>query len=404
VIAEKRNVIYAWLFFGLIVASVAAAGILDIANRPPGGPLFSIELYTAVVPLAFSFVGAMILSRQPRNAIGLLMMLPAVSLFFLVDIILRPYLGPQAGPPDPVSPLFLLVLWFSNWNWLLLVFPIMFIMVLFPTGSPLSRRWGWLMYAGWALAAVIVVLATFAKELAPGSGGAEWAVRNPIGFISEGQTLSVVLGPFFLAMPLWVLFCAASLFVRYRRARAAERQQIKWLFYAGALFAAFYVPTFITSDFGSETNSWTYLFFIGLLAIPAGIAIAILRYRLFDIDILIRRTLQYAILTALLALVYFGAVVVLQETFGRITGETQSPLITVISTLAIAALFTPLRVRSQDFIDRRFFRQKYDAEQVLARFAAAARDEVDLESLNAALLGAVDEAIQPEKTSLWLKN
>ncbi len=142
---------------------------------------------------------------------------------------------------------------------------------------------------------------------------------------------------------------------------------------------------------------------IGTTLMGGMLGIGISRYRLFDIDIIIRRTLQYAILTGLLALVYFGAVVLLQELFGRLTGEADSPIVTVISTLAIAALFNPLRTRIQDFIDRRFYRRKYDAEVTLDRFASAAREQVDLDSLSVAMLGAVEETLQPEQVSLWLK-
>jgi hypothetical protein len=154
---------------------------------------------------------------------------------------------------------------------------------------------------------------------------------------------------------------------------------------------------------GISENSFVVqlLFMISILLVPLAVTIAVLRYRLYDIDLIIRRTLQYALLTGLLALFYFGSVVVLQSLAEDLTGE-QSPLVIVLSTLAIAALFSPLRVRIQDFIDRRFYRNKYDAEKALAQFADAARDEVDVDQLTAALVNVVEETVQPEKVSLWI--
>jgi len=395
--SNKRNAIIAWLFFGLILATNLAV-IAYYLTRPAGvGPLF--PLMFPLVPVLFALVGALITSRHPRNAIGLVMMLPGLSFAFLIDVIAPATTG-QFPPPATPSILFLIVLWFSNWNWLLLVLPIMFIMLLFPTGRTLSTRWNWLVYLGLGIAAILVLTITFAQELAPNTDPIPWSVPNPIGFL-KSEWIDAITGPFLILFPVWIILCAISLFVRFRRSRGVEREQIKWLFYAGAVFVVFYMPSFIGNTYSQAESFWNLLLPIGMSTFPIAIAIAILRYRLYDIDIIIRRTLQYTLLTGLLALVYLGSVVLLQGLVENLTGE-QSPVVIVISTLVIAALFNPLRIRVQDFIDRRFFRKKYDAEQALAQFAVVARDEVDMDQLNAALLQAVEETMQPEKISLWL--
>jgi hypothetical protein len=395
---EKRNAIFAWMFFGLITATVIGAVIYDIRANSYIYQYSPFDYIAPLVPLAFAFVGALIISKQPRNSIGLLMMLPGLSFFILVDAILRPYVS---GPPESPTPIFLLILWFSNWNWLLLVFPLMFVMVLFPTGRPLSPRWGWLIYFGLLLGGVILLLSISSETLTIGSG-ASWDLENPVGIFPNDLIDTYILPPFVLSLPIWVILCVASLLVRFRYAQDIERQQIKWLIYAASIFAVSYVPTFIQSDFSDANNIWNIFWMFGMFAIPAGIAIAILRYRLYDIDIIIRRTLQYTILTGMLVTVYFGIVLLLQGLVENLTGE-QSPIVIVISTLAIAALFNPLRHRIQDFIDRRFFRKKYDAEQTLSHFAEVARDEVDMEKLTATLLGVVEESMQPESVSVWLQ-
>jgi hypothetical protein len=399
---DKRNALIAWVVFGLIAASVIAGFIYDFSTRPDGDHLALSEFTLPFVPVTFALVGALIISRQPRNVIGLLMMLPGLSLFFLVDVYLRPYLTGILPSPESPTDFFLILLWFSNWNWLLLVFPLMFIMVLFPTGEPLTLRWGWLIYYGVALMVLFVLMITFAETLAPGSGGVDWKFDSPIGFLKE-DWINVLVGPFLVSLPIWVILCVVSLLVRFRRAGGVEREQIKWLFYAAAIFALTYVPSFIWTDFNDPENFWGFLWVFGMLSIPVAIAIAILRYRLYDIDIIIRRTLQYALLTALLALVYFGGVVLLQSLFESLTGE-QSAIAIVVSTLVIAALFAPLRLRIQKSIDKRFYRHRYDAEQALASFASTARDEVDLDELTAALVRVVDDTMQPEMVSLWLYN
>lgn len=395
---DKRNAIFAWIFFGVIFITNLVA-VIYYLTRPNEERVPLSQLLFTLIPVLFALVGALIASRQPRNVIGLVMMLPGLSFAFFLEAV-APYTSGTYPPPSTHSIWFLTVLWFSNWNWLLLVLPVMFIMLLFPTGRLLSPRWKWVVYFGLWIVAVLVILITFSKELAPNIEPIPWSVPNPIGFITP-DWFDSISGPYLILFPIWILLCVISLFVRFRRARGVEREQIKWLFYAGAIFVVFYMPSFIGNTYYQAENLWNLLLPIGMSTLPIAIAIAILRYRLYDIDIIIRRTIQYAILTGLLVLVYFGSVVLLQNLVVKLTGEG-SPLVVVLSTLAIAALFNPLRIRVQDFIDRRFYRKKYNAEQTLAKFAATARDEVDMEKLTTALLVVVEETMQPEKVSIWV--
>ena len=193
-------------------------------------------------------------------------------------------------------------------------------------------------------------------------------------------------------------FCVSAIIVRYRRAIAMEREQIKWLFYVFGIFLAL----LLVGLFFSDDNWYSILLDISFLTIPLAIGVSILRYRLWDIDILIRRTISYAILTITLGLSYLGSVLLLQGIFNRMFAGS-SQVVIVFSTLLIAALFTPLRRRIQAAIDRRFYRQKYDTAQALAEFSAAARQEVALEPLKGSLVGLVEQTIQPEAIWLWIR-
>jgi hypothetical protein len=193
-----------------------------------------------------------------------------------------------------------------------------------------------------------------------------------------------------------------SLVFRYRRAAGQERTQLRWLAYAAALNIGFFIidaPNLHQAWVSEETMS--VISNALLLCLPLSVAIAILRYHLYDIDVIIRKTLVYGVLTASLALVFFGGVALLQQVIGRISGTEDSPVVIVISTLTIAALFAPLRRRIQDFIDRRFYRSKYNAEQALEEFAATARDETDLEALTGKLVELISQTIHPNRVDLW---
>jgi len=391
----------AWTLFGVVSLLALAAAIIGLVNRAPDDPIIRLVgiMVWNLFPLVFAFLAALIIAHQPRNLTGWLLILPAMG--FALGNPADLFLGALTSAPVAPTFAFLLVVWFDSWYWLFLVIPLLLIPLVFPTGSPTSRRWQGVFAAVVGLGVFTMLLMTFTQEIGPPT--ATWTVPNPVGFISS-QLLEFIIPPFVLSLSILTILCAISIFVRFRKASAAERAQIKWLLYACGLFVAAYAPLLILNV---NTEEWLssdlldLLFVLSILTIPAAISIAILHYRLWDIDIIIRRTLQYSLLTGLLALLYFGSVTLLQSLFSTFTGS-QSAIALVISTLVIAALFTPLRRRIQSFIDQRFYRKKYDAEETLAQFSAIARDQVELEKLTEALLGVAVETMQPEYVSLWL--
>jgi hypothetical protein len=235
-------------------------------------------------------------------------------------------------------------------------------------------------------------------------GGTGWSVPNPIGFIPLATLETGIFLPAWgLNLALLTVLSFAGLIVHYRRATDHTRRQIKLLVFAcGALVFVYVLGLVVVNrDMSDPDRWWTLLFSLAVAAIPVVIAYSILRYRLFDIDLIIRRTLVYAIVTALLALVFYGGVILSQRLFTGMTGQ-ESPIAIVASTLMIAALFSPLRRRVQDFVDRRFYRRKYDAQRVLSEFAAVARSETDLDTLAASFATAVGETLRPAATGIRL--
>jgi len=226
-------------------------------------------------------------------------------------------------------------------------------------------------------------------------------IHNPFGIEGLPNLYELVQA----LMLTLLLIAASSQLVRLRRARGVEQQQIKWFAYAVVIASTGSILTYVVPvAIGAPLLGLvSYVpFVVGVVSVPVSMGIAILRYRLYDIDIIINRTLVYGFLTVTLVAVYFGGIVVLQRMFVFLTGQ-QSTLAVVASTLLIAALFTPLRRRIQSFIDRRFYRRKYDARKTLEAFSAQLRDETDLEALNDDLVGVVRETMQPSHVSLWLR-
>jgi hypothetical protein len=393
---HRLSVLFVWALCGLIFGMALIAPVSDFANHRS----IVSSATNAGLGLMFAIPAVLIVSRQPRNTIGWLLMFPA-GVFAVVGLADNYLQSVVAAQP---TLLLLLVAWFSSWSWLLYIFPLLLIALLFPSGRPPSRRWNWVGAAVVLWAILLILVASFGKIIQPNVGP---ELPNPLGLFSV-EFLLQLIGPWQVGLLLLTILCVASLFVRYRRGPVVEQEQIKWLVYACGVFAVVFVVGGFVLGLGDKptfaSDVFNFLLALTTACIPIAIAIAVLRYRLWDIDVIIQRTLQYTLLTGALALIYFGGVVLLQKLFSGILQVSNASLNIVISTLAIAALFNPLRQRLQNFIDRRFYRQKYNAEQAIARFSSTARDEVDMEKLVSELLEVVDTTMQPEGVNLWLKS
>jgi hypothetical protein len=375
----------------------AAAGIaLGFATgapppRHPGGdPRTAIVM--ALLSLPFAGVGGAVVARRPENSIGWLF--TAIGLLFAISAFATGWVAYDVfHSPLPGAG-------FAGWliEWLvpmpLFAGPLL-LLLLFPNGRPLTPRWR-IAVATVGLLAVLVVVTSLKQG--PFS---DWPqLSNPVGFPGRlGHTLGKLNDYLaIIAVPLF-LASAASLALRLRRSRGQERLQIKWVVYAASIAALGFTTAFVAPGVLGDIAFWVGL--AGLVSIPFAAGLAILRYRLYEIDRLINRTLVYAGLTATLAALYVGTVLLLQLALNSATSN--SSLAVAISTLAVAAAFRPARARIQGVVDRRFYRRRYDAVQTLDAFSARLREEVDLDALAHELRSAVAETMQPRHVSLWLR-
>jgi hypothetical protein len=383
----------AWVAWGLLALGClgnVAGVVLSVASDTFQENLVD-NLIVRPMFAAFLVVGCLILVRRPGNRIGWLF--TAVGLLTMIGGLVEPY-AEYAYVTRPGSlPSPLVATWVYSWIWLptinlALVFPLL----LFPTGRSLSPRWR---PVAWVAAATIAGYAVFGALSPTLELPDKRTVSNPIGVASVGDVDENLLGNVLLVLSLLSLVAAVcSLVIRFRRSHGVERQQLKWFAYAGALVLLTPLGSFLLPDLGN-------LSFVVVIALPIAVGIAILRYRLYEIDRLINRTLVYGALTALLAGVYAGVVLVLGQLFGGASGNPPSWVVAG-ATLAVAALFQPARRRIQQLVDRRFNRRKYDAAQTVEAFSARLRDEIDLDTLSAELLAVVDQTMQPRVASLWL--
>jgi hypothetical protein len=385
----------AWIMWALSIGLTMLSLWLLILNLShPNVPVYLYWAEDTLLAVGYSTVGAVAASHRPGNAVG--WVLCSIGLSWGVAHFASEYATYALLAAPGSLPAAEAAAWIYSWVWVPGLGFIVFLPLLFPSGRLPSPRWrpfAW-------FSVLLVVAGTIVAAFSPGPG-VGLSIRNPFGIESlpdlnqQLQALMFVL----------IFVASASLVARLHRARGVERQQIKWVAYAGALGGGASLPTYTVLE--AVNLPWLHLAgyvpaLVGILGVPTAVGIAITRYRLYDIDILINRTLVYGTLTATLVALYLVGIVVLQRLFVFLTGQ-QSTLAVVASTLLIAALFNPLRRSLQSFIDRRFYRRKYDARKTLERFSAQLRDETDLDTLSYDLVGVVRETMQPAHATLWLR-
>jgi hypothetical protein len=386
-----------WTAWGLWRALTVLAVVLTLVAARLNAPsaLADTVLVTALI-LAFSTVGALIASRRPGNPIGWLFC--SGALVWILGELALEYAVYATDTAPGAFPAVAWVGWFGGWargmGWFLIV---VFLLLLFPTGRLPSPRWRPVLWA----AVAGIVLFTIAAWLSPMPLDLRLtSVANPLGLKLESALRLVEA--FYLVLPLLIVTSGTAVIVRFRGSRGEERQQLKWFAYAVAVMTLMFAGWFSLVLAGLAPEG-RLVYALPLFGLPVAVGIAILRHRLYDIDVVINRTLVYGSLTVTLAATYVICVVALQQVFRVLTGG-ESQLAVVASTLAIAALFGPLRRRVQSFIDRRFYRGRYDAARTLEVFSAKLRDETDLDQLNTELLAVVRDTVQPASAGLWLRS
>jgi hypothetical protein len=400
---RSRSVWLLCVMIWSLVAALALGGIpfsvlnlnADVAGEwglVPGA-------FVTLVILGFVTLGLLVSYRRPGNVVGWIITGMGISLALSGFAQSYGLYALYAAPGNLPGGEFMA--WLSAWT----IIPCLFaapalLFLLFPDGHLISRRWQIVLWLVIATTCVTVLSSALDPVLsdAPFKG-----VVNPFGVDISGTPFALITPLGWPGMAVGLLAAAVAMIVRLRRSRGVERQQLKWIASAATVLPFASLAAVVSWYLGWYLAA-SILPFLAPILIPLAAGYAVLRYRLYDIDLIINRTLVYASLTATLALVYFGSVVSIQALFRAVTGEAeQSQLAVVVSTLAIAALFNPLRRRMQAFIDRLFYRRKYDASKTLEAFSYRLRDETDLATLNNELVAAVTETMQPKHVSLWLR-
>jgi hypothetical protein len=390
-VTRRTASILAWTVVALSTVAGLSGTILSLAVEGAGWRFLVTEAAAIAVFFVSAVVGALVASRLPTNPIGwiLLGLVASLALSGATDgyVVRAVDDGRLTGTAQWAAL-------YASDGWLLLLAALFLLLLLFPDGRLPTRRWRVVLWAG----AGGLLLSGIAVLLRPGALDTYPRVTSPIGV--ESPVVPWLYAPGFLLFSAALVGAAVSLVVRFRRARAVERQQLTVLAAAGFFATAGFMANWVLGGFSTELADAISL--AGILAIPVAIGVAMLRYRLYEVDRVISRTLVYGALTVILGAAYTGLVLAGQAVFSSFAGG--SNLAIAVSTLLVAALFLPLRSRVQGFVDRRFYRRRYDAQRTLEAFGSRLREQVDLDTLQLDLRGVVAETMQPVQVSLWLRS
>lgn len=380
--------------------SIALAGIsFWLITMTPGLDILAgwgFAGYDGVFATVYATVGLLITTRRPRNVIGWLFLTSA--LLSGIQTVTASYSGyaltlGRTGGSE--------ALWITGWIWIPAVAVIILTLLLFPDGRLPSPAWRWSVYG----LVPVTVLVTLLWAIATPDNAATpdpFAI-DPLG-LSPDHPLRVIAGPSLLLLTMWLLVGAASLVVRMRHAGSVVRQQVKWIAFGAAVVGLSLASSVIATIMvpSPEIAKATQIAsVVAVLLIPIAAAVAILRHRLYDIDVLINRTLVYAVVSAILGAAYVLGVVLFQSLLRPFTAGNE--LAIAVSTLIVAALFQPVRARVQNAVDRRFYRARYDAARTLDEFSDRLRGDLDLDSVQTDLVDVLHDTLRPVHASVWLR-
>ena len=397
---QKRSRVIAWGLAGLAIASSVIRVVLWATHLSGPPTLFdAVEAmgWGLALPVVFSVLAALIVSRQPRNRVGWLMMIIALALNTPLDPIMQQF----QGPPETVTLGLWLLFWLSGWSWIPVIFPIFLIPLYFPTGDLPSPRWKWVPRLAIGLWILFMFLSAFISQGGPLD--ADWTVPNPIGSFIPDEFFG---GAFLILWGIGLLTVlgasVVSLFKRYRGAASTERQQIRWLLVAGGFFLPLYAIMFFSSDLWIQSGWQNLIFVLAILGMPIAIAVAIFRYRLWDLDVVINRALIYGPLTTIMAGTFAMVIALTTELTKQALGDQSKALGAALSAVIVAVVFQPLRSRIEAFVDKHFYPQKLDLASGLVEVEPAYWGFLDRETLIRLAMGHVCSVLGTEHAAFYL--